>query len=121
MDLLQKVPSLELCRKLENAGFPQNTKFAWAEFDGEWLTNEDGDPVQELPPYTDVRPGDVPCSCLFLCAAPTMEEILKALPKEVSARIEKHHQHGEKELITAAEAYLQWKQHEESERNEQGR
>lgn len=72
----QLVPSLETCRALREAGYPQDaTAFSGSCF--VWVASGDGERVQcaglFVPMDTDV------------CAAPTLAELLAALPRTIDA------------------------------------
>ena len=61
------VPDLDTCRRLKAAGFPQDTALAW------WQTYLQNLYVADRGKGYDVR----------LCAAPTLEELLRALPDAI--------------------------------------
>lgn len=64
------VVSLELARRLKDAGFQQDTEFCWAEAEC------DGDPLTECWP-TRLLPRER----LLLCAAPLLSEVMEAPPQ----------------------------------------
>ena len=72
-ELEQLVPSLDLCQKLKVAGFPQDMLFAWTPTDG----FGNGGPMVYDRDEILSWPNDI------LCAAPTAEEILTALPRTI--------------------------------------
>ena len=69
MKPIELVPTLETCRELEAAGFPQDTVWAWAE-----------PPVQSEPTvcHADIRHRVLPKGHVFV--APTLAEVLAELP-----------------------------------------
>lgn len=72
MTLADLVPSLSLCRELRDAGFPQETMFAWWEL---W-------PKPSTPPKTFVvaEQDSYDMAADIVCAAPTSAEIDARLP-----------------------------------------
>ena len=68
----KKVPSLETCRKLREAGFPQSTERWWQEnlLKG-WLLY----PNETMHTNDDARSNKI-------CSAPDVSELLEALPAE---------------------------------------
>lgn len=77
--LEQLVPSLEVCRQLQAAGFPQDTAMVWAgehEFDFE-AGQFDGCRLALIARVAVAVEHEV------ICAAPTAEEILKELPRTI--------------------------------------
>jgi hypothetical protein len=76
MTLTELVPSREVCQRLKQAGFPQDTALVWFfRFDAlnhySWVTPR----IEEYNPIDDSH-----------VAAPTAEEILKELPRNVDMK-----------------------------------
>lgn len=76
MNLESLVPARETCERLRDAGFPAKTAAAWWTYDG-------GDPyVMTDDQVADLR-GHVEGTFRFVCAAPTLQEVLDALPPNI--------------------------------------
>lgn len=84
--LEQIVLPLEQSRALVEHGIVLDTAMVWAEMDGGYQCDENGDPQQEIPPYADVVPGDSPYHGTFICPAPTLGELLDAIRKRAKVK-----------------------------------
>jgi hypothetical protein len=72
-------------RALVEHGIVLDTAMVWAEMDGGYQCDENGDPQQEMPPYADVVPGDSPYHGTFICLAPVLSELLDAIRAKADA------------------------------------
>lgn len=78
------VPSLDLCRQLQAAGFPQDTAMVYA-----YIKDANSKIVRVVMPRRDAEAGCIGADCdgqMILCAAPTLSELLDVLePSQCSA------------------------------------
>jgi hypothetical protein len=97
MTLTELVPSREVCQRLKQAGFPQDTALVWANSPQGWISGGgwrvDNGVVATIPflpsdGYVNVvmAVGAVNTLHTILCAAPTAEEILRVLPVLIRIR-----------------------------------
>lgn len=78
------VPSLDLCRQLQAAGFPQDTAMVYA-----YIKDANSKIVRVVMPRRDAEAGCIGADCdgqMILCAAPTAEEILRELPRDADMK-----------------------------------
>ena len=99
--LEQIVLPLEQSRSLVEHGIVLDPALVWAEMDGGYQCDENGDPQQEMPPYADVVPGDSPYHGTFICPAPTLGELLDAIRAKVGNPLE------ERTIILSQDGHLE--------------
>ena len=76
-------PSLELCKKLKEIGFPNKTMLSWCDFS---MNRAEG----VNPKITDVELGTPRREDKFIAVCPSVMEMLDVIPHEIHIKEPKH-------------------------------
>jgi|SRR5882762_6796726 len=96
------IPSLKICQKLKELGFPQNTVFSWQEIDGPEFESVNGPLTHYV--VSDARHDED----VDIAMAPTAQEIAdNILSKDGNLQIEDHY--GESQGYLATSARLEYR------------